>query len=178
MNRCLKDQTLLLLLYEGEGTAGERRHLEECTDCAKRSERLKGDLGAICRVLRQDPPPSLSRHRSRSVALRWLPAAVAITLALVLVWERVHRPPAPPALSEEILSVMEEFPIELVQQNPLAAEELWARVADAYERGTALEADWPCDWYDLPVRGEAESGDAGSADFPAAAPVCMDLNQS
>ncbi|HEY2988245.1 MAG TPA: hypothetical protein VGL11_11010 [Candidatus Binatia bacterium] len=178
MSRCLKDRTLLLL-HDGEGTGAERTHLAECQACAARYELLQSDLKAIGQVLREEPPPRTAGRPLQPFILRWLPTAVAVALALVLVWERLPKstPPAPPALSEEILSVMEAFPADLAQ-NPIAAEELWTVIAEAYERGVALEADWPCDWYDTPTGGEAEAVDGGFGDTGPAIPVCAEPGQS
>jgi anti-sigma factor RsiW len=60
MNRCLKDQ-MLLLLHDGEGTGAERAHLTECEACARRYRQLESDLKTVTQALRQAPLPQTAR---------------------------------------------------------------------------------------------------------------------
>lgn len=179
MNPCLKDQKLLLL-HDGEGTSAERSHLAECEACAKRYRQLRSDLEAITRTLREEPPPRTVSHPFRPFTARWLPTAVAVALALILMWQgaRIWGPSAPAPLSDEIWIVLEEFSPDFFLQNQASAEGLWTVVADAYDRALALEADRPCEWYDMPARGEVESVDAGFGDFGVPVSACVELNRS
>jgi len=178
MTRCLNEKTLLLL-HDGEGTGAQRTHLTECETCAARYRQLGRDLEAICQVLREEPPPKTASPRLRPFTVRWVPAAAAVILALVLMWEgvRIWSPSAPAPLtgttSEEIGSLAEEFSPELLLLNQALAGELWTVSADPYEAvAAALESDRPCEWYDMLPRSEGESfeGEFG-ADMP-----CVELN--
>ena len=53
---------------------------------------------------------------------------------------------------------MDEFPSNLFLLNEAIAGELWTEGADSYNLAAAvLEAERPCEWYDLPAMGTAES---------------------
>jgi len=183
MSRCLKGQTLLLL-YEGEGTRDQQTHLKECEDCSKRYEKLGRDLTAISRVLREQPPPQAVVHHFRPFVVRWLPgAALAMTLVLVWVGVRLWRNPAVPPVTQEstngsIWSLLEGLTSNPILQSDAIAMELATEGAGSYElAATALEADRPCEWYDLPARSEAESAIEEleiSAGTPF--PSCMEIN--
>jgi hypothetical protein len=180
MNRCLKDQALQSLLYEGEGTSAQRTHLKECASCAQRSRQLASDLERICQALREEPPPRAVRHRSRPFHVRWLPVAVAVGLAFVLVWERVRiqSPSVSAPVNEEIWSVVDESSADLIMQSQGGAEDLWMALADTYDRAAALEADRPCEWYDISTSGEVESVDIGSGEDGVLVPVCVEFDRS
>lgn len=60
MNRCLSDK-VLLMLHEGEEVGREREHLERCSDCDRRYQRLVNDLEEIVTVLNEPVPV---RHRA------------------------------------------------------------------------------------------------------------------
>lgn len=166
MSQCLKDQTLLLL-YDGEGTSAQRTHLTECEGCAARYRQLRHDLEAISQLLRGEPPPKTVNNRFRP--LRWLPATVAVALALVLIWEGVRmwnpsaRPPLQGTSNLEAWTLVGDFSTDLFLLNEAIAEELWTEITDSYELATALEAGWLCEWYDMPGRREVEyfDGDFG-----------------
>ncbi|HEY3303881.1 MAG TPA: hypothetical protein VGL70_10160 [Candidatus Binatia bacterium] len=177
MNRCLKDQ-MLLLLHDGEGTSAERAHLTECAACAKRYRQLGSDLEAITRTLREARPPQTVSSYSSPWTVRWLTAAVMAAWALVVVWQgiRIWSPPAPAPANEEIWTVMEELSPEQLTQNQAGAEDLWIVLAESYERAAALEVDRPCEWYDVPAR-EAEAVDAESGDVGAPLPACVELSR-
>lgn len=83
MRRCLRDKALLRL-YEGEGSERQQAHLDACQACAKRYQRLVDDLGAIRRVLREEPPPRL--FHPAPLSLGWAPLVTVITVTLVFVW--------------------------------------------------------------------------------------------
>jgi hypothetical protein len=154
MNRCLKDQALMLL-HLGEQAGAERAHLAECEACAGRYRQLGTDLRAIAQTLREAPPPKSVGHRIRPFTIRWLPAAVAIGVAVVLTWGglRLWRPSDRAALKgaadEEIWSVLEGYSADFFLLNQALAEELLAETADFDHAGVVLEAEWPCDWYDI-----------------------------
>jgi len=86
MSRCLSDRTLLSI-DDGEGSSVQRIHLQECETCAARYRQLSRDLEAITQVLREQPPPLAATDSARPFALRWLPGAAVLALALLLVWQ-------------------------------------------------------------------------------------------
>ena len=112
MSRCSKDQALLLL-HCGGRSRRERAHLAECASCAGRYRQLGSDLEAIAKTLRESPPPPSVGHRARPFTVRWLPAAVAVGVALVLTWGGLRfwspsdRAPLKGAADEEIWSAVE-----------------------------------------------------------------------
>jgi hypothetical protein len=163
MTGCLKDRTLFLLYYGG-ATSSQRTHLTECDACATRYRHLGRDLEAISQVLREKPLPKTVTHRFRPFTVRWLPIGAALALALLLVWVsvRIWNPSAPPPLkgtnNGETWSLMNEFPSNLFLLNEAIAGELWTEGGDSYNLAAAvLEAERPCEWYDLPAMGTAES---------------------
>jgi len=124
---------------------------------------LGRDLEAISHVLREKPPPKTVTHRFRPFTVRWLPIGAALALALLLVWVsvRIWNPSAPPPLkgtnNGETWSLMNEFPSNLFLLNEAIAGELWTEGGDSYNLAAAvLEAERPCEWYDLPAMGTAE----------------------
>jgi hypothetical protein len=174
MNRCLKDQALLLL-HLGEKAGAERAHLAECASCAERYRHFEMDLQTIAQTLRHAPPKSVG-HRIRPFTIRWLPAAVAIGIAVVLTWGglRLWSPsdhaPLTSAVDEEIWSAVEGFSADLFMLNQAFAEELLGETADLNNAGAGFDPEWPCEWYDvsfdgagLPLSACAESsGDSGA----------------
>ena len=53
---------------------------------------------------------------------------------------------------------MDEFPSNLFLLNEAIAGELWTEGGDSYNLAAAvLEAERPCEWYDLPTMGVTES---------------------
>jgi hypothetical protein len=175
MSRCLKDQTLLSL-HDGEETGAERAHLAECEDCAGRYRQLGTDLEAITQTLRGSPPPLSVGHRARPFTVRWLPAAVAVGVALVLTWGGLRfwspsdRAPLKGAADEEIWSAVEGLSADFFMLNQAFAEELLGETADLNNAAAGFDPEWPCEWYDvsfdgagLPISACAESsGDSGA----------------
>jgi hypothetical protein len=163
MTGCLRDRTLISLYY-GRGTTTQRSHLTQCEACAIRYRQLERDLEAISQVLREKPPPKTVSHRFRPFSARWLPTTAALALALALVWVsvRIWNSSARPSLKKtsngETWSLVDEFPSNLFLLNEAIAGELWTEGADSYNLAAAvLEAERPCEWYDLPAMGIAES---------------------
>src|SRR5262245_16597032 len=162
MNGCLRDRALLLLYYGG-GISSQRTHLTKCAVCAARYRQLERDLEAISQVLREKSPQTVS-HRSRTAFARWLPTSAALALALVLVWISVRiwnpsaRSPVGGTDNGETWSFVEEFPSTLFLLNEAIAGDLRTWGAGSYDLAAAvLEADRPCEWYDLPAMATAES---------------------
>ena len=182
MNRCLGDKTLLLL-HGGEGTSAQQTHLTECEACAARYQRLGGDLAAISQALREEPPPRTVNYGFRPLTIRWSPAVIAVALALVLMWQgvRIWNPSARPGNGTEngeIWSLLDDFPPNLFSLNEAIAVELWSEVG-GYERASAaLEADRPCEWYDL-LASEVEASNA-ELETLAGSPLrsCVELEVS
>jgi len=160
MNRCLKDQALMLL-YLGEEAGAERAHLAECEACAGRYRQLGTDLRAIAQTLRQAPPPNSLGRRVRPFTIRWLPAAVAIGVALVLTWGGLrlwspsHRAPLAGIVDEEIWSVVEGFSTDFFMASQAFAEELLGESVD--NAGAGFDSEWPCEWYDISFDGAGAS---------------------
>ena len=185
MNRCLSDRTLLLI-DDGEGSSVQRTHLQECAACAARYRQLGRDLEAISQVLREEPPPQTASHRSRPFALRWLPGTAALAAALLLVWVGVGlwspsaRLPLTRSNNGATWSILDELPANPFLLNDALAMELATEGAGSYDlAGAVLEAERPCEWYDLPLMGAAESlietiEFSGSMPFAA----CVETSQS
>jgi hypothetical protein len=148
MSRCLKDQALMLLHW-GEEAGAARAHLAECAACAGRYRQLETDLQAIAQTLRQAAPPKSAGDRVRSFTARWLPAAVAVGVAVVVMWGGLRlwspsdRPPLG-AADEEVWSAVEGFSTDLFMLNQAFAEELLSESA-----GAGFDSEWPCEWYDV-----------------------------
>ena len=182
MSRCLRDRTLLLLYYGG-GTKTKRIHLTECETCAARYRQLGHDLESISHVLREKSPQAVSR-RFRPAFARWLPASAALALALFFVWVSVRmwnpstRPPVRGTNNGEAWSLMDEFPSSLFLLNEAIIGDLGTGSARSYNLAAAvLEADRPCEWYDLPAMGMTESSieDSGISETTPFA-TCMEVN--
>ena len=163
MTGCLRDRTLLSLYYGG-GISSQRTHLTECEACATRYRQLERDLEAISQVLREKPLLKTVTHRFHPFTVRWLPTGAALALALLLVWVGVRmwnpsaRPPHKGTNNGETWTLVDEFPSNFFLLNEAIAGELWTEGADSYNLAAAvLEAERPCEWYDLPAMGIAES---------------------
>ena len=157
MSRCLRDQTLLLL-YEGEGTSADRDHLEVCTDCTTRYQRLGQDLKLIGQVLREPPPlrqaqdrsPQALPYRFHPLRIRWMPVAAALAVTLTSVWGGMwERSPSPPVLpaeagSEAVFLSLEEMAAALFSTAEVSAELVPAPVSNLAYLQAALEGEWPC----------------------------------
>jgi len=186
MSRCLSDRTLLSI-DDGEGNSVQRTHLKDCEACAARYRQLSRDLEAISRVLREEPPPQTVSHRSRPFALRWFPGAAALAMALVLVWAgvRLWKSPAVPSPVKgtdngETWSILDELPSNPFLLNEALAVELATEGAGSYDLATRiLEAGRPCEWYDLPPTGAAESS-IETIEFSGSMPfaACVEIGQS
>jgi hypothetical protein len=185
MTGCLRDRTLLSLYYGG-GTSAQHTHLTECEACAARYRQVGRDLAAISQVLREKPRPKTVSHRFRPFSVRWLPTTAVLALALVLVWVSVRiwnpspRHPLKGTHNEETWSFVDEFQSNLFLLNEAIAGELWTEGADSYNLAAALlEAERPCEWYDLPTMGVAESSMEDleiSATMPFATCVEVEVN--
>ena len=161
MKRCLKDKALLLL-HAGGGTSVQRTHLTECESCAGRYRDLGSDLDVISQVLRREPPRQIIDRRLHLRVVRWAPVALAAVLVLIVAWQaaRMLRSPAPPSAgtgSVEFGSLVDELPTNLFLLSEAMAVERGTASGDSNGLTTSvLEADRPCEWYDVPVRGEGE----------------------
>jgi len=186
MSRCLSDRTLLLI-EDGERSSVQRTHLKECEACAARYRQLSRDLEAITQVLREQAPPLAATHPARPFALRWLPGAAVLALALLLVWAGVRqwKSPAVPSSAKggengETWSILDELPSNPFLLNEAWAVELATEGAGSYDLSTTiLEAERPCEWYDLPPTGAAESS-IETIEFPGSIPfaACVEVSQS
>jgi hypothetical protein len=163
MSGCLRDRALLLLYYGG-GNSSQQTHLTECEACAARYRQVGRDLEAISQVLREKPLPKTVTHRFHPFTVRWLPIGAALALALLLVWvsARIWNPSARSPVggtdNGETWSFVEEFPSTLFLLNEAIAGDLRTGGAGSYDLAAAvLEADRPCEWYDLPAMATAES---------------------
>ena len=85
MTRCLKDEALFML-REGDGTDEQRSHLESCEVCGERYKRMARDLDLIKNALQQEPPPARLQSYRIPLSYRWIPAAAALVVAIMLVW--------------------------------------------------------------------------------------------
>lgn len=185
MSRCLSDRTLLSI-DDGEGTSVQRIHLKECGACAARYRQLEQDLEAIAKVLREEPPPQTLIHPSRPFTAHWLPRAAALAMALLLtwagvtLWSRSGRPPVEGRTESESRSMLDELPSNPFLLTEALAVELATEGAGSYDlASTVLEAGRPCEWYDLPLTGMAESSietmeSAGNIPFAA----CVDIGRT
>jgi hypothetical protein len=185
MNQCLKDETLLLL-YEGEETNAQRKHLKECAACAARYRRLENDIGTISRIFREQPPPKTIARSSRLFSIRWLPttAALATGLLLMLVgvrlWRPSTQPPLPQASNSDSWSVLDDLPSNPLLLNEALAAELATEGGGSYDlAAAALEIERPCEWYDLPALGRIESA-TEELDFSEESrpPPCIETEQN
>lgn len=105
---CLNDRNLILLHYgetpDGTTAAVAAAHLNTCTDCRSRQQRLAAELARIPVIA--DPDPAVGTRIAARVTerlngkRRWLPAAgaavagaVALTMAVV-VWMPGNQQPA------------------------------------------------------------------------------------
>ncbi len=82
MERCLSEKALVLL-HSGEGSQGDRAHVESCLSCARRYRALSDQLGTIVATLRQPQPAMLQGRRFAYPRLGWSLAAAAVILAFV-----------------------------------------------------------------------------------------------
>lgn len=184
MNRCLRDKALLLLL-DGEGTVLQRTHLSECEGCASRYQQLANDLGVLTQVLRGEPPANIVSDRFHPLTFHWFPAGAALAMALLLVWigMRLWSPsawlPLTGASNGESWSMLDDLPSNPFLLNEALAFELATEGAGSYDvAATVLEAERPCEWYDLRVLARAGSAIEGLDFSEGSRPVtCIEINQ-
>jgi hypothetical protein len=160
--------------------------LKECEACAARYRQLSRDLEAISQVLRQEPPPIPLGQRSRRFAVRWLPGAAALAMALLLtwtgvaMWSRSVRSPVEGRTNGESRSILDELPSNPLLLTEALAVELATEGAGFYDlASTVLEAGRPCEWYDLPPTGVAESS-IETMEFSGGMPVagCVEVSKT
>lgn len=184
MYRCLKDKTLLLL-HDGEGTSAQRTHLTECKTCAARYQKLRRDLEAIGQILADEPPPNAVSDRFSPPGGRWLPTVGALAMALLLVgvavrlWSPSARLSLTGASDGEGSTLLDELISNPFLLNEALAIELATEGAGSYDLAArVLDAERPCEWYDLPVLGSAEST-IDELDLSAAShrATCIEINQ-
>lgn len=168
MSRCLSDRALFSL-HEDEETISERSHLDTCEACSKKYEQVGLDIGVVRRVLRQEPPPQMADRRPRVYATRWLPAAAAVALALVLVWGGLWlRSPSAPELAgnaqrDDIWSLLEEISTDLFLLEDAMAEDTWSQAADLRAISVTLGEESPCAW-ENPSAWDPMEADGGTSD--------------
>ena len=183
MNRCLKDKTLLLL-HDGEGTSVQRTHLTKCATCAARYEKLWRDLRTISQILRDEPVPNAVGHRVSSPGVRWLPAVGALAMALLLVgvavqlWSPYTRLSLTGPRDGESSTLVDELISNPFSLNEALAIELATEGTGSYDLAArVLDAERPCEWYDLPMLGSPEST-IDEVDLSAASrAACIEINQ-
>jgi hypothetical protein len=164
MNRCLNDRTLFAL-YGGDENQSRRIHLSECDACTNRYNDLVRDLEAIGRTLRQGPPPDTIRDRHPRFTARWLPAGVTLAIALLLAWTGVRMwtrsglSPVDGNRNGETRSILDDLPANPFLTTEALAVELATEGAGSFDlAATVLEAERPCEWYDLPILNRADDG--------------------
>lgn len=82
MNRCLSDK-VLLMLHEGEELAREREHLERCSDCDRRYQRLVNELTEIVTILNEPVPVQHRAPRITGQRVRLGLAFAAVVIAFL-----------------------------------------------------------------------------------------------
>jgi hypothetical protein len=123
MSRCLTDQELVALRYEG-GTLDRLAHLKACPSCSGRHRVLAGDLAVIDRALRSAPPSGAVARRA--VRQPWRRAAAAAAVAAVILlgeiglWRmsvRLTRPDWSPA-DTEVVQFLDDVSSALFEDGP------------------------------------------------------------
>jgi hypothetical protein len=184
MNRCLKEKTLLLL-HDGEGTSAQRTHLTECATCAARYQKLRRDLQTISEILSDKPLPKALNQRLSSPRVRWLPKVGALAMALLLLagvavqlWSPAARLSLKRASDGESSTLADDLISNALSLNESLAIELATEGAGSYDLAArVLDAERPCEWYDLPVLGSPEST-IDELELPATRrPACIEINQ-
>jgi hypothetical protein len=184
MNRCLKEKTLLLL-HDGDGTSAQRTHLTECAICAARYQKLRRDLETLRQILGDEQLSNAVSHRLSSPRVRWLPAVGTLAMALLLVgvavqlWTPSARLSPTGASDGESSTLMDELISNPLSLNEVLAIELATEGAGSYDLAArVLDAERPCEWYDLPVLGSSEPTldglDLSAVNRRAA---CIEINQ-
>jgi hypothetical protein len=149
--RCLSEQDLLSL-FNQEGDVTQQSHLASCQACAAKYRQLENDLKVISQTLQAIPPPAMVHQRLAGFNFRWLPAAVALTLIVAMVWSGARlRSPANKistraADSGEAWSILDDLPSNPFLLNEAIAKELGMEDSDVVEVEAIMETEWPADW--------------------------------
>jgi hypothetical protein len=159
MSRCVSDQ-VLLRLFVGEGTVGQRAHVAECVACAERAERVCEDVRRITQALVAMPPARSARSGQPRA---WLPAlglaAVAVSIAVwvsVTLW-RPPTPVLPAGRATEVASLLRDVSTVMfsISGDPSALGD----AESSGQPGTAEALDRSCDggvWLDGACSGLSE----------------------
>jgi len=144
MKRCLSERALVRL-YLREGTATQQFHLRMCADCAERYQQLFDDLDTIGQVLGA-PPPVGEIDRVAPWRLRWMPAAIACAVLVVLVLDAAWLRRSSPIEVAERASSASAFATDLSEAlfGPSDASRITALAAETPYLEAALEAGQPC----------------------------------
>ena len=161
MNRCLKEKTLLLL-HDGAGTSAQRTHLTECATCAARYQNLRRDLETLTQILSDERLQKAVNHRVPLPRVRWLPAVGTLAMALLLAGVAVQLWSPSGRLSSTVAgdssTVLDDLLSNPLSLNEALAIELATEGTGSYDLAARiLDAERPCEWYDLPVLGSPES---------------------
>jgi hypothetical protein len=86
MKRCLDDDALLWM-YVGDRPLTDRQHVDSCSACARRHQRLLRDIDRIERVLRHGPPRAVLGGPPIGASNWWAPIGIAALAVLTVgVW--------------------------------------------------------------------------------------------
>ncbi|NNF61638.1 MAG: hypothetical protein HKO55_04695 [Gammaproteobacteria bacterium] len=109
-------EQLLIIRDSGLVDAATRQHVEQCAECDKQLQQLRGMRSALQQLPGFAPPAgvwqrvetALERPQSRN---RWLPAAAvaAVSILAVAVWQRFESPPPAP---QTVAAVTDAVPQE------------------------------------------------------------------
>ena len=184
MIRCLNERALFLL-YDGDGTQSQRAHRSECDACTRRYKELVRDLEAIGQTLRERPPPIASPDPVRFSVRGWSVSAV-LAIALLLIWasggwrSRMGFSPGERNRTDETRSILDDLPANPFWTTEALAVELATEGAGSFDLAAAvLEAERPCEWYDLPILNRAESGSEALEFSEANSPgSCVEISQA
>lgn len=140
MSPCL-DDSALLEIHGGEGTASEREHLRACGTCVASYERLRDDLMLVSVAL-----DALPLRRQRSSLPRWTAPAFALAaLALLAVALRVWQQPDTPVLQPIPHRHVVAFADEVSRAIFADAASARGGSDDLARLQAALGGGWPCD---------------------------------
>lgn len=149
MSRCVSDRALLRL-YAGEENSLQRAHVQQCPNCAARTQLLIRDLKIIGEVLWETPPRIVARRSSRFSG-RWRPVAAVLAAMLIVLWMRGGREsllysPVQPDQSEEVQQFLAQ---EIAPALFATVDTTIATVPTPVDHLTyvqaALEETWPCE---------------------------------
>lgn len=183
MSKCLNERTLLLLV-EGEGTDSQKNHLSACDTCTSRSNALVRDLETLRQTLRQGPPAEAISNPLPRFRSRWLPAGVALAMTLALAWPGVRtwtRPGSPTQegnRSGDARGILDDLPANLLLATEALALELATEGHGSFDlAATVLDAERPCEWYDLAILNRTDEGnealEVSGGNNPAS---CVEIN--